>query len=180
MSNIDWTRATRYFLLMDFMPKKPSVFVNLYNNMWNTNFPLWQDGSWSERVRFWPTAKDTLTVQDLTAKSWEARVPLIALKPTVTHTGKLPTAQAGVAVARPGTLVTAFGPNPDGDGTILRVWEQAGISGDLTITLPVSARYHTATPVNLRGEKSGDSLQITGGRLGIDLKAYAPASFVLE
>ncbi|MEY3895438.1 MAG: hypothetical protein RLZZ214_957, partial [Verrucomicrobiota bacterium] len=165
---------------MDFMPKKPSVFVNLYNNMWNTNFPLWQDGSWSERVRFWPTAKDTPTVQDLTVKSWEARVPLIALKPTVTHSGKLPTTQAGVAVSRPGTLVTAFGPNPDGDGTILRVWEQAGISGDLTITLPVGAKYHTATPVNLRGEKSVDSIQITGGRLGIDLKAYAPASFVLE
>ena len=33
---------------LDYLPKKPTVFVNLYNNMWNTNFPLWQDGSWSE------------------------------------------------------------------------------------------------------------------------------------
>ncbi|MCF7674533.1 MAG: hypothetical protein K9M97_04260 [Akkermansiaceae bacterium] len=165
---------------MDFVPRKPSVFVNLYNNMWNTNFPLWQDGSWSTRVRFWPTAKDTPTVQNLTVNSWEARVPLIALKPSATGTGKLPATQTGVAVSRPGTLLTAFGRNPDGDGTILRVWEQAGIAGNLTITLPVNARYQTATPVNLRGEKSGDPLKITGGKLIIHLKAYAPASFVLE
>ena len=29
---------------MDYVPKIPAVFVNLYNNMWNTNFRLWQDG----------------------------------------------------------------------------------------------------------------------------------------
>ena len=56
---------------MDFVPQTPTVFVNLYNNMWNTNFPLWQDGSWCERVRFWPTS-------DLVVPAWEARVPLLA------------------------------------------------------------------------------------------------------
>ena len=38
-----------------FQPQKPTVFVNLYNNEWNTNFPEWQDGTWSSRVRLWPT-----------------------------------------------------------------------------------------------------------------------------
>ena len=41
-----------------FQPQKSTVFVNLYNNEWNTNFPEWQDGSWSSRVRLWPTQGD--------------------------------------------------------------------------------------------------------------------------
>ena len=36
---------------LDFVPKKSVVFINLYNNQYNTNFPLWQDGTWSERAR---------------------------------------------------------------------------------------------------------------------------------
>ena len=40
---------------LDYVPKKPTVFVNLYNNQWATNFPEWQGGSWTSRVRFWPT-----------------------------------------------------------------------------------------------------------------------------
>jgi hypothetical protein len=74
--------------------------------------------------------------------------------------------------------VSAFGANPDGRGTLLRVWEQAGAGGNLTITLP--GNFHTATPVNLRGEKCGDALPVADGRLAFPLPAYAPASFVLE
>ena len=175
---ISMDRPGLWWWNMDFVPEKPVVFVNLYNNMWNTNFPLWQDGSWSERVRFWPTTKGTATVADLTVKSWEARLPLLAIP--VTGTGNLPAAQPGLAVSRPGTLLTAFGQNPDGDGTILRVWEQSGTGGELTITLPAGASFTTATPVTLRGEKSGVPIKITGGKFAIDLKAYAPASFILN
>jgi alpha-mannosidase len=161
---------------MDFVPTKPSVFVNLYNNMWNTNFPLWQEGSWSERVRIWPVAKDTNTTQDLAVQSWEARVPLLAA--LATGKGPLPAEQAGLTVSRPGVLVTAFGENPDGKGTVLRVWDQSGGSGDLTITVP--GKFTKATPVDLRGENPGKPLPVRDGKLTIPLKAYAPASFILE
>ena len=29
---------------LDFVPKRPSVYVNLFNNQWTTNFRLWNQG----------------------------------------------------------------------------------------------------------------------------------------
>ena len=60
-----------------FQPQNSSVFVNLYNNEWNTNFPEWQDGSWSSRVRIWPTRGEEIG-KNLTVPAWEARLPLLA------------------------------------------------------------------------------------------------------
>ena len=37
----------------DFVPHKPDVFVNLFNNVYSTNFAQWSEGSWSSRVRLW-------------------------------------------------------------------------------------------------------------------------------
>jgi len=157
---------------LDFVPKTPAIFVNLYNNKWNTNFPLWQDGSWSERVRLWPTA-------DLVAPGREARVPLLA-GTADGAAGKLPKTQSGLTASRPGVLVTAFGGNPDGDGTLLRVWEQTGKTGDFSVTFPAGTNFKTATPVDLRGEVLGGSLPVRGGKLAFKLGAFAPASFRLE
>jgi hypothetical protein len=162
---------------MDFVPQKPTAFVNLYNNMWNTNFPLWQDGSWSSRVRIWPVAKDIRIPQDLAVRSWEARTPLLTAK-VEASSNQLPATQTGVAVSRPGVLVTAFGENPDGKGTVLRVWDQSGESGDLTVSVP--GAFKTATPVDLRGENPGKPLPVRDGKLVFPLKAWAPASFILE
>ena len=157
---------------LDFVPKTPAVFVNLYNNKWNTNFPLWQDGSWSERVRLWPT-------DDLVVPGRETRVPLLAGTADGVA-GKLPPTQAGLTASRPGVLVTAFGGNPDGNGTLLRVWEQAGKTGEFSVTFPVGANFKTATPINLRGEVLGDPLPVQDGKLAFKLGAFAPASFRLE
>ena len=154
----------------DYVAGKPTIFVNLYNNEWNTNFPEWQEGSWSSRVRIWPTA-------DLTVPAWEARVPLRAAVADGPG-GKLPKTQAGVSLSRSGVLVTAFGQNPDGLGTLLRVWDQSGVSGQLAVTLP--GNFHTATPVNLRGAVLGEALPIHAGKLAFKLGAFAPASFRLE
>ncbi len=155
---------------LDYVAKKPAVFVNLYNNEWNTNFPEWIGGSWSSRVRFWPTP-------DLAVPSWEARLPLLACAADGAG-GTLPPAQAGVSVSRPGVLVTAFGANPDGAGTLLRVWEQAGVGGEAVVTLP--GAFRRATPVNLRGERAGEARPVRDGKLAIALGAYAPASYTLE
>jgi len=41
--------------------------------------------------------------------------------------------------------VTAFGKNPDGPGTVLRVWEQAGHAGEMTVAIP--GKFRHAMPV---------------------------------
>jgi Alpha-mannosidase len=163
---------------MDYVPIKPSVFVNLYNNMWNTNFPLWQEGSWTERVRIWSKSINEQTVANLTKRSWEARLPLL-IGAADGKAGKLNVKKQGLAISRDGVLVTAFGANPDGDGTVIRLWEQAGITGKIEVTLPQEARFTAAMPVNLRGEKIGEPIRIVKGKLLFDLRAYSPASFVL-
>jgi hypothetical protein len=162
----------------DYVPTKANVYINLYNNMWNTNFPLWQEGSWISRVRVWPIHGGD-NEKNLITPSWEARMPLVAAFADG-PAGKLQPTASGVALSRRGVLLTAFGDNPDGDGTVLRVWEQAGTSGELTVTLPAGAKFTTATPVNLRGEAIGQALSIKDGKIRLNLGAYAPASFVLK
>lgn len=163
---------------LDYIPKRPTVFVNLYNNQWNTNFPEWIGGSWSSRVRLWPVGGGSLA-EDLAVSSWEARLPLLAV-PVSGKGGKLPAEGIGLELSRKGVLVTAFGANPDGKGTILRLWEQAGVSGEVTVRLPKGMKASTITPVNLRGEVAGKTESISLDSFTVDLKAFAPASFVLE
>lgn len=164
---------------LDYIPTTPAVFVNLYNNMWNTNFPLWQEGALTERVRIWTKSKAEPTVANLTAKSWEARLPLL-VGSAEGQAGTLINKNSGLSISREGVLVTAFGKNPDGAGAILRLWEQAGISGKCTIKLPIGFQAISAQPVNLRGEKLGNSIAVINGEFTIDLKKYTPASFVFH
>lgn len=163
---------------MDYIPKVPAVFVNLYNNMWNTNFPLWQEGSWSERVRVWPLEKHTKTVQSLVDKSWEARLPLLTGVANG-HGGKLPAIQTGIALSRTGVLITAFGANPEGEGRILRLWEQAGNGGIIKVRLPDNAHVKAVQPVDLLGSLSGQKILVKNGSFSFNLKKYGPASFLL-
>ncbi len=164
----------------DYFPKQPTVFVNLYNNMWNTNFPYWTEGSWSERVRIWGIQPGVKTSENLAIKSWEARVPLMAVMASGEGT-KLPAQQSGIAVSRKGVLVTAFGGDPDGNkGTLLHLWEEAGSSGLVTVSLPAGRTFNKATPVNLRGEISGKPIKIVGGKFNCNLMEFGPASFILD
>jgi hypothetical protein len=56
----------------------------------------------------------------------------------------------------------------------------AGDSGTLTVKLPKGMNVSKMTPVNLRGEPTGKPERIWFGRFSVNLKAFAPASFVLE
>ena len=151
---------------LDYVPTKPVVYLNLYNNQWNTNYRYWYPGTWSSRVRLWTIAKhDGFAVRAL-----EARHPLQAAAAEGTG-GSLPATQDGLSVSRPGVLVTALSP------TLLRVWEQAGTAGPLTVS---GLRATSATPVNLRGEPAGDAIPVVDGRLRFSLGAYAPATFRLS
>jgi hypothetical protein len=163
-----------------YQPRKPYVYVNLYNNHWRTNFASWVgNGSpMTARVRLWAFNQFTSEAA-LYSPAMEARVPLGAARSTALP-GQLPPTQAGLALSRKGVAVTAFGPNPDGAGTVLRVWEQGGVNGNCTLTLPAGVPFKIATPVTLRGEKMGMPIKIEKGKLTFNLRAYAPASFVLS
>ncbi|OQP63893.1 hypothetical protein A3860_23465 [Niastella vici] len=163
---------------MDYVPTKASVFVNLYNNMWNTNFALWQDGSWSESVRIWPVGKQTQTVANLVQYGWETRLPLLTGK-AEGEPGRLPVSKTGISVSRPGVLITAFGDNPDGDGTILRLWEQAGSTGNCIVSLGKESKVKAVVPIDLRGNKTGNKILVKNGVFNFNLGKYAPASFLL-
>ena len=149
----------------DFVPKKPIVYLNLYNNQWNTNYRYWYPGTFSSRVRLWTFDKNATVESALVTPALEARLPLLAVA-AKGKGGALPAEQAGIAVSRKGIQVTAFGPDFNGNpGTLLRVWEQGGVSGDLTIALPVGKTFTTAQPVNLRGEKTGTPIKIKRGKV---------------
>jgi hypothetical protein len=91
----------------------------------------------------------------------------------------LPPTREGLSVSRRGVLVTAFGADPDSSGTLLRLWELAGTSGEVSVRLPVGTHATRARPVNLRGEPAGEPIPVKEGVFRFDLKAFAPASFVL-
>ena len=88
--------------------------------------------------------------------------------------------QAGLSVSRSGVLVTAFGQNPDGAGTLLRLWEQAGQSGECTVRLPAGLNARTLQPVNLRGLPEGQPVALKGESFAVPLRPYAPLSFLIQ
>lgn len=56
----------------------------------------------------------------------------------------------------------------------MRVWEQGGLAGPLTVTLPAGLKVSAAQPVTLMGETTGVELPISEGQLTLELKAYTP------
>ena len=163
---------------LDFIPKKPTVFVNLFNNQWTTNFRMWNTGNAQHCVRIWSIDQYS-SESSLFAPSQESRVPLLAAA-FDGPAGKLPPRQSGLELSRRGVAVTSFGPNPDGPGTILRLWELAGQSSACEIRLPVGLRPDSVQPVNLRGQAIGQPIAVIAGRFTIDLRAFAPATVLLS
>jgi hypothetical protein len=171
----------------DFVAHKPDVFVLLFDNVYSTNFGQWSEGSWSSRVRLWAIDETESIDESLIGNSWEARVSCLAAVSDAPP-GKLPALATGLAITRAtdpavtcqGLLVTAFGSNPYGEGTLLRLWEQAGNSGACTIQLPSGLKVRTAQPCNLRGEFTGPALPISEtGTLSLTTRPMAPTSLLL-
>ncbi len=170
----------------DFAPTRPVVFVNLFNNQWTTNFRLWNEGAWTMRVRLW--AFDHFNaVSALVTPSLEARYPLLAAVAdgdvirSAIHgkAGTLPATQKGVELSARGVLVTALGLNPDGPGTVLRLWEYAGTGGSCEVRLPAGLGVDEVQPVTLRGEPVGTPIPVKNGEFTANLTAFAPASFII-
>ena len=160
-----------------FVPKKSNVFFNLYNNQWSTNFTEWVEGSWNTRFYIW-SINQYGNEPSVITPSQEFRNPLLAGIATGSE-GNLPAREMGISLSEKGVLITSFSRNRDGDGDLIRLWEQNGRSVKLTVTFPSGTKYTTATPVNLRGEKLAEPMKIADHKLSFMLKAYAPASFIL-
>ncbi|MGC8638801.1 MAG: hypothetical protein ACP5XB_02850 [Isosphaeraceae bacterium] len=163
-----------------FIPRRPLAFVNLFNNQWTTNFRLWNEGTWTSRVRIWPVRDGDLD-QSLITPALEARYPLIAAAAQGEgQAGRLPVAERGLEATRAGVLPCAFGPNPDGPGTILRLWEYAGESGPCQIHLPAAFQVKSVQPVDLRGRANGLKMHMDAHAITINFRAFAPVSLVID
>ncbi len=163
----------------DFVPRKPAVFVQLFNNQWTTNFRFWNEGTWTARVRIW--AFDRFAgASSLVKPSLETRYPMRAAF-FDGAAGSLQPARAGLEIKPAGgSLVTAFGPNPDGEGTILRIWELAGRSGRCQVRVPVGLGARAVQPIDLRGRSIGKPIPlVSGASFFFDQRAFAPATFRL-
>lgn len=162
----------------DDFPRKPSVYFNLFNNQWTTNYRFWNSGKFTYHFRVW--AFDAWQAEAaLITPALEARQALRAAS-SDGPAGALEAAQAGVGLSRRGIEVTAYAPNPDGEGTLLRLWEQAGAGGEVEVKLPVGSSFTRAAPVDLRRQKAGEPIAIHGGAFRVHLPAFAPASFLLS
>ena len=163
----------------DYVPKNGSVYVNLFNNQWTTNYRLWNGGRWTYHVRVWPIDGEG-DGTGLVVPALETRYPLLA-EVAEGPKGTLPAVRSGLELSRKGVLVTALVASVEGrPGTLLRVWEQAGNSGPIRVTLPVGLKATKVVPVNLRGEPAGDPIVVVAGAFGFELGAFCPASFVLQ
>ena len=172
--SLDTPGCWRYSL--DFVPKKPIAYVNLFNNQWSTNFRLWNRGTWTSRVRLWAISHYGAE-PSLITPSLEARYPLLAAAADGAP-GPLPSTRRGLELSRKGILVTAFGANPDGSGTLLRLWEYAGQSGAVRVRLPDGTDIKQARTVDLRGRPVGKPLTVRKGAFKVQVSAFAPVSVV--
>lgn len=161
-------------------PRAPRVYVNLFNNQWTTNFRLWNSGTWSSRVRLWSCRSRQDAAAALVTPSLEARHPFLAAL-SDGDPGPLPPAAPGIALSRPGVLVTALRPNPDGPGTLVRLWDLAGGQGRLTLQLPegLASGPRQIQAVDLRGQPLGQPQTRGRDRVDVQLAPYAPVTLVL-
>lgn len=160
----------------DYVPDNSNVFVNLYNNQWGTNFTEWIREKSSATVYIW-SIDDYDNESSLVTPVEETRSRMFA-KYSDAKGGRLPVSADGIRVSERGILLTTYCDNPDGDGTLLRLWEQSGKDRECTVYLPEGV-YSKGVSCNLRGERTGEEFDITGNRLDVSIRANAPLSVIL-
>ncbi len=163
----------------DYVPQNADIFVNLFNNQWNTNFRLWNEGSWRQTVRLW-TFDQFDAEESLIRPALEACYPLVAKTASdPASAGTLPAEGTGLELSCRNVLVTSFGIDPGTRKLMLRLWEQAGKDSECEIVLPEGLGIRAAQPCDLRGRPVGDPLAVQAGRLHVDIGHNAPLNLEL-
>ncbi|MFV2065610.1 MAG: hypothetical protein ACC645_01420 [Pirellulales bacterium] len=163
----------------DYLPEKADLFFNLFNNQWNTNFRLWNEGTWRQTVRLW-TFEQYDPERSLIRPALEARFPMVGkTTPDFQKRGNQPPEATGLQLSRRNVLVTSFGVDPGTQKLMLRLWEQAGKDGPCVITLPNGLAVQAVQPCDLRGRPVGDPLAVEAGRLQVDIRHNAPLNLEL-
>ncbi len=164
---------------LDYVPEKANVFVNLFNNQWNTNFRLWNEGSWRQTVRLWTFQKYD-PQESLIRPALETRFPMVARTASeFKNRGRQPLEATGLELSRRDVLITSFGIDPVTKKLMLRLWEQAGNDGPCVITLPKGLDVSAAQPCDLRNRPLGDPIPIHDGRLRVEIGHNAPVNLEL-
>jgi hypothetical protein len=156
-----------------------NVFVNLYTNQWGTNFTEWIEGSLSSKIYIWSYDSYHPEAGFITP-SEETRVPLKGVFYDGPQ-GAGPLSDSGITLSRKGILVTALKHLPEGEGMVLRLWEQAGQSGRCKITLPEGSNLKTAYRCNLRDDLTeGEGIDISNHTFEVEIQANQPVSLILK
>ena len=164
---------------LDYKPTHPIVYVNLYNNMWNTNFRYWYEGDWSSRIRVWTVGAKVQPNQALQIPGWESRMPLQAVRGTIEN-GSTTGTLHGIEVSTPGVIVSAFGKDPINQRLRLRLWNMTETHHTTTVQLPAGMKATSVQPTDLRGQPTGDTIPVKQGQFTIGIDRFAPASFVIQ
>jgi len=153
------------------------VFVNLYNTQWGTNFTEWIEGSFSSKMYIW-SYNNYDSEKTFITPSEDTRMPLKGVfyegRP-----GKHPITQKGVSVSRKGVLITAFYEKQE--GSILRLWEQAGKKGMCEVKLIKNNGFERAYSCNLRNKITDhNGIEIVNDSFQFEINANQPVSFILK
>ena len=86
------------------------------------------------------------------------------------HAGDLPQRHSLAAVSNPNVVLTAMKRSEDGKGLVMRFYEWAGKSGNVTLTVPPGAT--SASVVNLMEKPEGQPLTVTNNKVTVAVTPY--------
>ena len=160
----------------DFVPKKPDVWFNLFNNQWTTNFRLWNEGNIHASFVLW-----TFDKYDNERSLITPCLETFALNFQPVCLPSPNKSVQGIRLDRKGIYVTAFGKDPDSGEMMLRMWEMAGqAASTVTVQLPETFSSKSVQPCDLRGVPFGEAIPVSEGTFKIEVKPYAPVSLILR
>ena len=100
---------------------------------------------------------------------YEFNYPLLAMQ-VASHTGSMPAAHSFAAVSSPNVILTAMKKAEDSDALVLRMYEIAGKSVNVKVTVPEGAT--TATATNLIEQHDGTAVPVTGNVATVAVHPY--------
>ena len=86
------------------------------------------------------------------------------------HDGALPSSHSFVSAEPSNVVLTAVKKAEDGDGLVFHLYEWAGKSGEIKLTVPPGAQG--ATETNLMEQPQGEPLKVEGGTVSLPVKPY--------